>query len=126
MSSDDTFPTHSWEDECHEQVTAAYHGNPLLETLPPVYTKDGVEQLLKFDPGYAAEYQHFSPAVRRHLMLDAARFFQPLSIHFELQQRIDGMMSAGYVGRPPLDHGYWQETRWKIRSVREYKPPGQP
>lgn len=122
MSSDYTFHARSWEAEYHEQVTAAYQGNPLIETLPRVYTREEVESLLKFDPGYVAEYQHFSPEVRRHLMLDAARFFQPLSFHFELQQRIDGMIRMGYVGRNPLDHGYWPETKWKIRSVREYKP----
>ncbi|HEY7414082.1 MAG TPA: ATP-binding protein [Ktedonobacteraceae bacterium] len=122
MSSDYTFHAHSWKAEYHEQVVAAYQGNPLIETLPRVYTREDVERLLKFDPGYVAEYQHFPPEVRRHLMLDAARFFQPLSLHFELQQRIDGMIRMGYVGRNPLDHGYWPETKWKIRSVREYKP----
>ena len=122
MSNEYTFHAHSWEAEYHEQVTAAYQDNPLIETLPPVYTKEEVEKLLKFDPGYVAEYHHLPPEVRRHLMLDAARFFQPLSLHFDLQQRIDGMMRMGYVGRNPLEHGYWPETKWKIRSVREYKP----
>lgn len=122
MSRDYTFHAHSWKAEYHEQVVAAYQGNPLIETLPRVYTREEVESLLKFDPGYVAKYLHYPPEVRRHLMLDAARFFQPLSFHFELQQRIDGMIRMGYVGRNPLDHGFWPETKWKIRSVRDYKP----
>jgi hypothetical protein len=122
MSDDYTFHIPSWEAAYMEQDTAAYQGNPLIETLPPVYTKEEVEKLLKYDPGYVAEYRHLPPEVRRHLMLDAARFFQPLSIHFDLQQRIDGMIRMGYVGRNPLTYGFWPETKRKIRSVREYKP----
>ena len=122
MINDYTFHTHSWKAEYQEQVITAYQGNPLIETLPPVYTQEEVESLLKYDPGYVAHYRHLSPEVRRHLMLDAARFFQPLGMHFDLQQRIDGMIRMGYVGRNPLDHGFWPETRRKIRSVRDYKP----
>lgn len=114
-----TYQTRIWKAEYHDPPLLTYRGNPLIEALPLIYEPEQVYKLLQHDPGYDESYRQWPTHLRLHLFLEAARFFQPLSIHFELEQRLSRMIRAGYVGRNPLDLGFWAETERRLHLIEE-------
>jgi AAA domain len=114
-----TYQTRFWKAEYHDPPLRTYRGNPLIEALPPIYEPEQVYKLLQHDPGYDESYREWPTHLRLHLFLEAARFFQPLSIHFELEQRFSRLIRAGYVGRNPLDLGFWAETERRLHLMEE-------
>src|SRR5260370_18253405 len=113
------YQTRFWNAEYHDPPLLTYRGNPLIEALPSIYEPEQVYKLLQHDPRYDESYRQWPTHLRLHLFLEAARFFQPLSIHFELEQRLSRMIRAGYVGRNPLDLGYWDQTERRLRLLEE-------
>jgi hypothetical protein len=114
-----TYQTRIWKAEYHDPPLHTYRGNPLIEALPPIYKPEQVYKLLQHDPGYDESYRQWPTHLRLHLFLEAARFFQPLNIHIELEQRFSRMIRAGYVGRNPLDLGFWAETERRLDLIEE-------
>src|SRR5437764_2376564 len=119
--SESTFMFHApfWQADYRDPLIPSYRGNPLIETLPPIYNRDQVCNLLQYDPGYDKQHQQWPTHQRLHLILDATRFFQPLGIHFDLEERISRMIRAGYIGRNPLNLGFWSERKQKLIDLRE-------
>ena len=112
-----TYQANFWKAEYQDQLLRSYQANPLIETLPPIYDRNQVYQLLHYNSGYDEQYRQWPPHLRLHLFLEAAHFFQPLSIHFELEERFSRMIRSGYVGRNPLDRGFWPETERRLRII---------
>lgn len=81
-----------------------YRGNPLIEALPPIMDLKALRSQLSgtviFDPKdcFAAPHQRAHEIAS---LLDD--FFQPLSIHRQLEEKLSVMIRAGYVGRNPKD-----------------------
>ena len=80
--------------------TVRYQGNPLIEALPPILkrpqAKIGLSRQITFRPTDV----YLEGETRIHViaqLLDG--FFQPLSRHLNLQQKISIMLRQGYVGR---------------------------
>ncbi len=114
-----TYQTRFWKAEYHDPPLLTYRGNPMIEALPPIYEPEQVYKLLQHNPRYDESYRQWPTHLRLHLFLEAARFFQPLNIHIELEQRLSRMIRAGYVGRNPLDLGFWAETERRLHLVEE-------
>ncbi|MCP3894312.1 MAG: AAA family ATPase, partial [Bacteroides sp.] len=81
-----------------------YRGNPLIEALPPIMDL----QALKVKLSGKVEFNHQDCFAKGHLrahqisaLLDD--FFQPLSIHKQLEEKISVMIRGGYVGRNIAD-----------------------
>lgn len=113
------YQTRFWKAEYHDPPLLTYRGNPLIEALPSIYEPEQVYKLLQHDPRYDESYRQWPTHLRLHLFLEAARFFQPLNIHIELEQRLSRMIRAGYVGRNPLDLGFWAETERRLHLIEE-------
>ncbi len=114
-----TYQVPFWKAEYHDPLLVSYKDNPLIEGLPPPYNRDQVYDLLKYNPGYEENYRQWPDHLRLHLILEASRFFQPLDIHFELEERFSRLIRAGYVGRNPLDLGYWPETKRRLYLMKQ-------
>jgi hypothetical protein len=69
-----------------DPLLACYRGNPFIEALPPVLKEEQVARLLQFTPGYEESYRELPLEHRLHLVADAVRFIQPLSMYFRLEQ----------------------------------------
>lgn len=77
-----------------------YDGNPFIEALPPMLSVSQVAKSIKGHVDFRRSDQLAEPRVRMHLvgsLLD--EYFQPLSQHVLLQEKIDMMLRMGYVGR---------------------------
>jgi AAA domain len=114
-----TYQTPFWKAEYHDPPLRSYQGNPLIETLPPISDREQTYKLLQQNPTYEEACRQWPSHLRLHLFLEAARFFQPLNIHFELEQRFSRLIRSGYVGRNPLDLGFWPQTERSLHLIRE-------
>lgn len=85
----------------------AYQGNPLIEALPPLNSFIEDLSALKNPLKCKSEDIHLNGVERAHSICRVIDdFFQPLSQHIQLHERISLMIRGGYVGRNP-DTGDW-------------------
>ncbi|MCA9469972.1 MAG: ATP-binding protein [Nitrospira sp.] len=94
-----------------------YQGNPLIEALPPIFTKQEVANRLRILPGVSEEHRHLSPEIRGHLLQTIRTLFIPLSIHLDLEQRLSRMIRMGYEARNPLDPQQCGRIRSQLESL---------
>jgi hypothetical protein len=95
-----------------------YQGHPYIEGLPPILTKKLAGKLLGLFPRYEGEHRHAPDEERFHLIQSGMKFFTPLPIHLDLEQRISRLIRGGYVSRHPLKPNYWQtiDAAWKAMT----------
>lgn len=77
-----------------------YDGNPFIEALPPILSVAQAAKSLKGVVEFYPSQRIADPKTRMHMvaaLLDD--YFQPLSQHVLLQEKIDMMLRMGYVGR---------------------------
>ncbi|MGO3848808.1 MAG: AAA family ATPase [Pseudoalteromonas prydzensis] len=85
----------------------AYQGNPLIEALPPLNSFVDDLSALKGKLRCTPDDIHQNGVERAHSICRVIDdFFQPLSQHIQLHERISLMIRGGYVGRNP-DTGDW-------------------
>lgn len=81
-----------------------YRGNPLIEALPPIMDLQALKVKLtgkvEFNPQDCFGKGHLRAHQISALLDD---FFQPLSIHKQLEEKISVMIRGGYVGRNIAD-----------------------
>ena len=112
--------TQQWpQAEYHQDpLTPDYHGNPLIEALPPILSEDELIESLMYYPSYSKE-QRFAPAhARMHYIENSLFFFQPLSAHLDLAGRISCLLRTGYLARNPLGHGFYPNMNKKLGGLQ--------
>ncbi|AXQ50901.1 ATP-binding protein [Lysinibacillus fusiformis] len=88
--------------EYREQETIDYKGNPLIEALPPILSKEEAFDQLSFLPMFHNSERNLSSHHRYHALLRLSRFYQPINQTLNLEQRFSGFIRYGYVNRNPL------------------------
>lgn len=99
---------------------ARYRGNPLIEALPPIMDLQDLKVKLTgkvdFDPKDCFEKGHLRTHQISALLDD---FFQPLSIHKQLEEKISIMIRGGYVGRNIADGSLNTKMQEGYRRIQE-------
>lgn len=91
----------------HDPQLDDYAGNPLLEALPPIWDEATAVRKMASRPKFNANERSLPTHLRLHCVQRIARaYFQPLSTHIELEQRISRLIRDGYIGRNPLEPNY--------------------
>lgn len=86
---------------------SAYQGNPLIEALPPLNSFLNDSSALKGSLRCTIEDIHLNGVERAHCICRIIDdFFQQLSQHIQLHERLSLMIRGGYVGRNP-ETGDW-------------------
>jgi hypothetical protein len=98
-----------------------YRGNPLLEALPAILTVNQTVSLLQCRPDYDESYRSLPVELRTHLVQDTLRFFKPLPVHLDLEQRFSRLIRAGYQGRNPVERGF---RRGMASRMQAFEPTG--
>ncbi|WP_223555940.1 ATP-binding protein [Lysinibacillus sphaericus] len=91
-----------------EQENIEYAGNPLIEALPPILSKEEAFEQLSFLPLYHESERYLSNHHRYHSLLRLSRFYQPINQTLNLEQRFSGFIRYGYVSRNPLQKKHVQ------------------
>ena len=77
-----------------------YDGNPFVEALPPILTVAQAGRSIKGKVEFHPSERLADPKSRMHMVVSLLDdYFQPLSQHVQLQEKIDLMLRMGYVGR---------------------------
>ena len=88
--------------EYREQEIMDYKGNPLIEALPPILSKEDAFDQLSFLPMFHNTERNLSSHHRYHALLRLSKFYQPINQTLNLEQRFSGFIRYGYVNRNPL------------------------
>ena len=105
----------------------AYSGNPFIEALPPLQESIQEAKSLKSNLKFRPEDLHQSNIIRAHNICRIIDdYFQPLSLHLSLTERVSIMIRGGYVGRNPktgdlqkhLQNGYERIQQGDLTSFR--------
>jgi hypothetical protein len=77
-----------------------YDGNPFIEALPPILSVAQAAKSIKGQVEFHPSDRLADPKSRMHMVVSLLDdYFQPLSQHVQLQEKIDLMLRMGYVGR---------------------------
>lgn len=88
--------------EYNEQIIDEYSGNPLIECLPRLTDKYDAIEMLAVYPPYSLKEKDLEAYYRIHMVQRLYQYFQPLSVHLDLYNRINLMIRQGYLYRNPL------------------------
>lgn len=111
----------------HKSTIPAYQGNPLIEALPPLNNFIDDSSALKGKLCCSSEDIHQSGVDRAHSICRVIDdFFQPLSQHIQLHERISLMIRGGYVGRNPetgdwarhIQNGYERVLSGNLKAIK--------
>lgn len=110
--------------EYNEQLLVEYKGNPLIEALPLILSKDQFVEAAQEYPAFDESERNLDSWVRLHCVERLSRFFQPLERHIDLEQKISRVLRQGYLARNPFAPAYatrLSQINKSIKSAREDK-----
>ncbi|HCY35747.1 MAG TPA: AAA family ATPase [Candidatus Margulisbacteria bacterium] len=102
-----------------EQILDEYRNNPLIEALPPIYSLEEVIEKLTVDPGYNEQERQLDTKYRYHCIQRLFKFFQPLSTHIDIEQRVSRAIRQGYLSRNPLAREYVEQLRSGHEMIKQ-------
>jgi hypothetical protein len=86
----------------NEQIIEEYKGNPLIEALPPIYSKEEVIGKLSYYPMFDVSEREMESHHRFHLIQRLFNIYQVFPESLLLNERVGTLIRQGYVGRNPL------------------------
>lgn len=106
------------EAEYKEQMIEEYRGNPFIEALPPIYSKDEVVDKLVVYPNYNSKERMLDSHLRVHMVQRLFQCFQPLQVHLDLESRISRVIRQGYLARNPFRPEYAASLQDGYRMIQ--------
>lgn len=103
--------------EYSEQVISDYRGNPLIEALPQIMSKEGFSEAVSYYPPFEDSERSMSAEYRLHCVMRLLKYFQPMARHIELEQIVSRVVRYGYVGRNPMLPQYKARLRELKKSL---------
>src|ERR1043165_5540639 len=101
-----------------EQEIPEFQGNPIIEALPTIWSREEVEERLSYYPRFSKKMRGLPPHLRKQLAENAREFFIPQGIHFEIETSISIMLRRGLIRRNPSEWSYWTELNKRIDELR--------
>jgi hypothetical protein len=102
-----------------------YQGNPYIEALPPIWSKEEVIDLLQRYPEYREEHRTWNTELRVHLIRSVSKFFAVFPWHIDLEQRISCTIRTGYEARNPILPKEWPYIREKLELLKSVLASGE-
>lgn len=93
--------------EYKEQIVDDYKGNPFIECLPNLCSKEDTIEKLAVYPNFNEDERFLETHYRLHIISQRLfKLFQPLPMHLELENKISTMIRLGYISRNPFKKEY--------------------
>ncbi|AIF42155.1 ATP-binding protein [Virgibacillus sp. SK37] len=89
-----------------KQFVKEYQNNPLIESLPPILSKQEVIEKLSYYPHFDESERQLDSQYRFHIIQRLFSLFQVLPFHIDLESRLSRLLRQGYVGRNPFSPTY--------------------
>lgn len=89
-----------------EPLLPEYAGNPFIARLPPPLSATSAIEALTDLPEFEHKERLYPAHLRIHCIQRLARYFDPLSRHLALEQRVGALIRQGYIGRNPHTTDY--------------------
>lgn len=113
-----------------ERVRAAYRhesllelpefwGNPLIQALPPLPTKDEIFRLLATYPVFDEAERLLPPHVRAMRISLINRLFVPMPMQLEIALGLMQIVRLAYTSRNPISPRLWLDPREEYATIRE-------
>lgn len=95
---------------------AAYVGNPLIETLPRIFTEDDVRKDLRHFPKSASAVERaLLPHERLHCVSAIDDLVIPMPVVFDVEAALSVMIRRGYAARNPFNRE-WRRKHFQIKA----------
>lgn len=101
-----------------QQVIAEYKGNPLIEALPPILSKEEIITKLSKVPDYSQEERKLDPQYRYHCIQKLFNYFEPLQKHIDIEQRFSRVIRQGYISRNPIGPEYAAKLQNSYKMIK--------
>jgi len=98
-----------------------YKGNPLIEALPRILSRQLIQKALQRSPKVPRNLDSIPPHRRKHMVMDVYHFYQPLSVHFRLEGMTSRTLRDGYLARNPLDPSYSGTLKERLEFFKNKK-----
>ncbi|HWQ43007.1 MAG TPA: ATP-binding protein [Desulfosporosinus sp.] len=96
-----------------------YNNNPLIETLPDIFSDDQVIDRLFILPVVSQEDREKPSQIRRHMIQRLKRCVILWGAHLDLERNLSVMLRQGYIARNPLDNISFQNRLHLINQQNE-------
>lgn len=101
--------------EYKKQFIEEFEGNPFIEVLPELVSKDEVIKELSYKSKVKKEEVDYIKELKISILPRIYKVFQPLPIHIDIWNMIHGLIRQGYIARNPFNPQY----RRYINSIGE-------
>jgi hypothetical protein len=92
-----------------EQPLSEYRGNPLIEALPPIFSKDAVIKKHLYYPEMPDDLSLYSPEIRFQMLQRIKDFYLPTVEFIEVERQLSSLIRRGYTARNPVKgHQFFQ------------------
>jgi len=102
-----------------------FAGNPNIEALPLINTRQQALDGMQRRPNYNNEVRLLPAHLRTHLVMDVLHFFQPLSIHTKLEGMVSRMIRDGYLHRNPLNPSHSSDLQVRLKHFKKFSTFGE-
>lgn len=105
--------------EYQDQFIEEYEGNPLIEALPPIMSRQESLKLMSKFPKYPQKDLALPPEFRGHCINRLKSLVYPLPEALTLESTFSSMLRFGYVSQNPLDASNWR-FRYQLAESKKY------
>ncbi|WP_253199331.1 AAA family ATPase [Clostridium tagluense] len=102
----------------NEQMLDEYNGNPLIEALTPILSKEEVIDELSIYPYFEEKERDLDAKYRLHCVQRLFQYFEPLNKHIEIEQRFSRVIRQGYLARNPLAPEYSENLQNGYKAIK--------
>ena len=110
------------EAEYNDPLIPDYQKNPLIEALPPIWSKEQVIDMLQYYPDYQEAHRRWPSELRQHLIRNVLKFFEVMPRHLDLEQLLSSMLRLGYEARNPSLLGFYGDIDKRIDALLNGRP----
>jgi hypothetical protein len=113
-----------WQDAVYrQQIVPSYQENPFIEALPDILSNKEAYHAMKYLPPFDPLTRELDDHLRNHFIFDIRTYYQPLSMHLELQSSLSLVIRSGYIGRNPLHRNYLKKLDEHLSDVKGRNDP---
>lgn len=101
------------------QDVEEYRGNPFIEALPPIFSKEQAIDKLAHYPTFDRAERNLESHIRLHLIQRLFQYYQPTFHTLDLESRVSRMIRMGYVHRNPLTPDFVKSLKENYQYIKK-------